>query len=237
MVKPFLYLDNWRDPQPETRFDRRLRNLPVNIERIRTNHGEFPTGTDYCAAYVSPSFDGAYDDQDWIHREHELLRELAASGVPMIGLCFGSQILASALVGRDQVSVRDFREAGFGEIRLTSAARNDPLTSSAPSRMPVFHWHGDEVGSEHPDVVVLAESDDCANQAWRWAKGDVWGIQPHPEFDAAGLIDWFDRHDEMFESHGLRRDDLVKDARGCDDAFKMLENFLAFAVMKLKSQK
>ena len=229
-MKPLLYLDNWHEPQPETRFDGRLRELPVDIERIRTNHGELPSKTDYCAAYVSPSFDGAYDGLDWIRREHELLRELAADGVPMIGLCFGSQILASALVGRDQVSVRDCREAGFGEIRLTSAARNDPLTSSAPSRMPVFHWHGDEVRSGHPDVIVLAESDDCANQAWRWAKGDVWGIQPHPEFDAAGLIDWFDRYDEMFESHGLRRNDLIAEAHGSEEAFEMLENFLAFAV-------
>lgn len=231
-VKPFLYLDNWHEPQPETRFDKRLRELPVPVETVRTNDGEFPSGTDYCGAYVSPSFDGAYDDLDWIHREHEVLRGLAAAGVPMVGLCFGSQILASALVGKDQVSVRDRKEAGYGEIRLTSAARKDLLTSSLPERMPVFHWHGDEVGSEHPDMIVLAESDDCANQAWRWAKGRIWGIQPHPEFDAAGLIDWFDRYAEMFERHGLLRGDLVKDARGCDDAFNMLENFLESVVMR-----
>lgn len=61
-MNPFVYLDNWAEPQRETRFDRRLNAGPFKIDRYRTNDGEFPSGTEYCAAFVSPSFDDAYND-------------------------------------------------------------------------------------------------------------------------------------------------------------------------------
>ena len=136
-MKPFLHLDNWHAPQPATRVDELLREAGFEVERLRTNAGEFPAGWDYCGVYVSPSFNGAYDDEAWIHREHDVLRDLADAGIPMMGLCFGSQILASALCGRDQVTIRAEREKGFGAIHLTAAARaGDPLTGSLPARMP-----------------------------------------------------------------------------------------------------
>ena len=228
-MKPFLHLENWHAPQPATRIDEMLEEAGFEVERLRTNDGEFPAGTDYCGVYVSPSFNGAYDDEAWIHHEHDVLRDLAGAGIPMMGLCFGTRILASALCGRDQVTIRAKREKGFGAIHLTAAARTgDPLTERLPPRMPVFHWHGDEVRRGHADIVVLADSPDCENQIWRWRHGPVWGIQPHPELDRAQLLAWFESNREGFETGGLDFDELVSQACDQADAGRLIENFLGY---------
>ena len=228
-MKPFLHLDNWHAPQPATRIDEMLEEAGFEVERLRTNDGEFPAGTDYCGVYVSPSFNGAYDDEAWIHREHDVLRGLAGAGIPMMGLCFGTQILASALCGRDQVTIRAEREKGFGAIHLTAAARaGDPLTESLPARMPVFHWHGDEVRRGHPDIVVLADSADCENQIWRWRHGPVWGVQPHVELDRAQLLAWYETNRDAFEAGGLGYDELAGQARDHPEAGRLIENFVDY---------
>ena len=236
-MKPVLYLDNWHAPQPETRVDEMLEQSDLEVECLRTNDGEFPTGTGYCGVYVSPSFNGAYDNEPWVHREHDVLRDLAGTGIPMMGLCFGSQILASALCGRDQVTVRAEWETGFGAIHLTAAAQaGDPLTEGLPAQMPVFHWHGDEVRSGHPDIVVLADSPDCENQVWRWRHGPVWGIQPHPELDRAQLLAWFKSNREVFEAGGLGYDELVSQTSDHADAGRLIEYFLGYVKGALSAE-
>ena len=229
-MKPFLYLDNWHEPQPPTAFDNFLHTLNLKIDLRRTNDGDFPENTNYCGAYVSPSFDGAYDDIGWIEEEHSVLQRLARSNVPMLGLCFGSQILASALVGRDQVFIRESRECGFGEITLTRHARADPLAQRLPVSVPVFHWHGDEVGAENPDIIVLAESPACGNQFWRWSKGPVWGVQPHPEFDGPGLVSWYENNRSVFDLQKFGVSDMISETHDTEPAFGILKNFMAFAI-------
>ena len=229
-MRPFLCLDNWHTPQAETRFEAYLGVSGLTVHTMHTNEGAFPEHANYCGAYVSPSFDGANDDKSWIHREHSVLRMLADAGVPMVGLCFGSQILASALVGRDQVFVRNRREIGFGEIQLTQAGAKDVLASSLPAEFPVFHWHGDEVGAGHPDVVVLAESSGCANQLWRWSRGPIWGVQPHLELDRQGLVAWFEDNTETFEAAGMDRNRMVSEAHDSEAGFCFLKNFVSFVL-------
>ncbi len=225
----FLYLDNYHAPQPPNRLDAALAATGLDVVRMRTNDGAFPDGADFCGVYVSPSFNGAYDDEPWIHREHEVLRALARAGVSMLGLCFGSQILASSLCGRDQVFVRDDREKGYGTIRLTGHARaDDPLTGGLPEVVPIFHWHRDEVRADHPDMRVLASSDACANQIWRWRYGPVWGVQPHPEFDRRQIINWFDGNRRQFEADGLDHDQLVRQADDNETAGRLIDNFLSY---------
>ena len=230
-MKPFLYLDNWHKPQPETRFDRALADRGLKVLHLRTNDGEFPDGTAFCGAYVSPSFNAAYDKEPWIHEEHAVLRRLAEARVPILGLCFGSQILASSLCGRDQVVLREERERGYGSITLTDAARTeDPLTRGMPETVPVLHWHEDEVRAGHPDAQVLAFSSECANQIWRWRLGPVWGVQPHPEFDRCQAIEWFTANRAQFAAGGLDYDKLATEADDNVIAARLIDNFLSYAI-------
>ncbi len=226
MTKPFLYLDNWHAPQPETRFDRYLVQTGLEIETYRTNLDEFPDHTEFCGAYVSPSFDGAYDDLSWVHRLHDFLPKLASNSVPIIGLCFGCQALASALVARDTVFKRRSHEGGRGTISLTNAAKDDPLCQTLPAELDVYHWHGDEVRFGVRDIVVLADGPGCGNHLWRWSRGPVWGVQPHPEMACDDLVAWLEQNRARFEDKGHDVDSYLSQCFSSDPGFALLERFI-----------
>lgn len=227
-MKPVVYLNNWHCPQPANRFDRALAESGFLVEEYRTNEGAFPGSVDAAAVFIGPSKSGAYDDEPWIHREHEVLQRFGKAGVPMLGICFGAQILASALVGREQVFKRSNRETGFGGVRFTDAASGDPLAKAYPRAVRTFHWHGDEVRATHPDIVVLATSDDCANQLWRWRHGPVWGVQVHAEMDRAQVCEFMEQNRAWFASEGKDVDALKAAAEDNSDLADLFGRFVAY---------
>ena len=226
MRKPFLYLDNWYESQPETRLDRYLAQSGLQIETYRTNYGEFPNHSNFCGVYVGPSFDGVYDDLPFVHRLHDLLPQLAKTGMPMIGLCFGCQILASALIAREAVFRRPTHEGGRGTIMLTDAAGQDPLCQALPAKFDVYHWHGDEVRADVVGIEVLADGKGCGNHLWRWSHGPVWGVQPHPEMSCDDLGTWLERNRTSFESKGHDVDGYISQCFTSKPGFTLLERFI-----------
>ncbi len=233
MDQPFLYLNNWHARQPVTRFDRHLAASGMRIETYRTNLNEFPGHTRFCGAYVSPSFNGAYDDLDWVHRLHDLLPRLADRSIPMIGLCFGCQVLASALVARDAVFQRASHEGGRGTISMTREAQNhDHLCTALPAEFDVYHWHGDEVRDDMPEIEVLASGSGCGNHLWRWSRGLVWGVQPHLEMAGEDLETWLEQNRPAFEVKGHDVDAYVSQCFTSDQGFAVLERFVALVRAK-----
>jgi GMP synthase (glutamine-hydrolysing) len=119
-------------------------------------------------------------------RAHTL--EAVERGVPYLGICLGSQLLARALgkpVARSPV-----KEVGFEPLRPTAEAKEDRLLSQYTDGDMVFEWHEDTY--ELPDgATLLATGDRVAVQAYR--VGELaWGIQFHQELDATELGWWID---------------------------------------------
>jgi GMP synthase (glutamine-hydrolysing) len=107
----------------------------------------------------------------------------AARHRPVLGVCFGHQLVAHALGGRVERNPRG-REAGTGEIRLTDAGRRDPLFAGLPPVLEVQQTHTDHVASLPDSAEVLAVNDFTPVQAF--AVGDLMRcVQFHPELDAA----------------------------------------------------
>lgn len=224
-MRHFAVLNNWHKDQPRTRFESALEKSGLPYQIYQTNQGAFPDPSQVMGAFVGASVAGAYDTEPWIDREHEVLRALADVGIPMLGLCFGSQILASALVGRDQVFKRTTRETGFDAITLRPAGKTDPLTQSLPATLRTFMWHGDEVRADHPDIVILADGTDCANHIWRWRHGPVWGIQPHPEMDQEQICRFIEKNRDWFEREGKDADALLKHPEPNDQLHVVFDRF------------
>lgn len=226
-MKPFVYLDNWHVGQPATRFEVALEGSGLPVSVYRTNRDEFPASTEACGVFIGPSKAGAYDGEGWIQREHEVLRGFAQAGVPMLGLCFGSQVLASALLGPEQVFKRGNRETGYAEIEFTPEGRADPLTRAFPPAVRTFHWHGDEVRADHPDAIVLARNAACGNQLWRWRHGPVWGVQPHPEMDRAQICEFLEKNREWFRSEGKDVDAMIRTSEDNEALAAVFDRFLS----------
>jgi GMP synthase (glutamine-hydrolysing) len=221
------YLDNGPRPDETSRLPERLSSMGVDVDRFWAFKDEYPDRPeDYAGVLLSGSPLSAYDDLPFIHRQHHFIRELAHKSIPALGLCFGSQILASALCGRDQVFRRKSCEVGYADLALTPAAAEDVLMRGAGSPVDMFVWHNDEVRSAHPDMNILAHSIDCPNHIWRYRDHPIWGIQGHPEVTRENAGPWFERSREALSKDGADVNKLIAEARDSIGGLSMLANFV-----------
>lgn len=224
-----LYLANGPKLQSVARLDERFESWGLTVDRYWAFDGKFPEKLGgYDGILLSGSPHGAYEDIAFIHREHDLIRQAADREIPMLGICFGSQILASALCGRDQVFRRDFCEIGYKDLEVTTAARDDAVTADLGETVHMFVWHNDEVCGDHDDMTILASSDLCPNQVWRWRDAPVWGIQGHPEITRDQALVWFEENRARMEQDGADIDELKAAADEATAAKSMLERFTGY---------
>lgn len=116
--------------------------------------------------------------------EIALLTDALDTGVPMLGVCLGAQLLAVAAGGVVTAGTAG-QEIGWGDVALSEGANDDPLLGGLSGRLPVLHWHGDTfelpVGATH-----LASSSRYPNQAFRVGER-AWGFQFHLEVDGEAV--------------------------------------------------
>lgn len=136
---------------------------------------------------------GAVDSWDeeaapWLPGTRELVRRAERDGVPTFGICLGHQVAAHALGGEPGRNPAG-RTIGIEPVGWLTEAADDPLFAAARAAERAVHWNSDVVHSLPEGASVLARSKDGAVQAARLG-GHVWGIQSHPEVDAAIIDDW-----------------------------------------------
>ena len=225
-AKRLLYLQNGPSRQSATRLDSRFEAFGLEVERRWAYDGDFPEElSGYDGIFLSGSPHGAYEDIPFIHREHELIASAAESGIPMLGVCFGHQILASALCGRDQVFRRSTCDVGYKRLDATTAAFDDEVAGGIYPKLEMFVWHNDEVRPDHPDLRILATSDDCPSQIFRYRDLPIWGIQGHPEVTLEASRAWFEEHRQSLEADGVDVDELHRAATEPREAQTMLRRF------------
>ncbi len=114
------------------------------------------------------------------------LQTAIAAGMPTLGVCLGSQLMAKALGAK--VRPNRVKEIGWYEIELLPAARNDRLFAGCQPRETVFQWHGDTFDLP-PGAVQLAHTATCELQAFRYGEA-AYALQFHLEITAAMVADW-----------------------------------------------
>ncbi|MBY5973238.1 type 1 glutamine amidotransferase [Pseudooceanicola marinus] len=162
-----------------------LGDTPVFFERLLAGHdftyqvypvcdGVFPDSSRDCDAWlITGSKFGAYEDHDWIPPLEDLIRRIYAAGVPLVGICFGHQIIAQALGGR----VEKFPGGwSVGATRYTGPEGEKVLNA----------WHQDQVTVLPRDAKVLAASPFCPYAALSYGP-HVYTVQPHPEYGADAI--------------------------------------------------
>ena len=161
-----------------------------------------PDTSGYAGLLITGSVKSVCRPEPWMDRLVDLLRRAASGNTPpLLGVCFGGQMMAQALGGRVILSPAGW-EIGAVTVDLTTEGRADPLFDGIASPMPVMATHEDRIESLPSGAVRLAGNDSASVQAFRVA-ARVWGVQFHPEATPAILR-------KLIE---LRRDRLLEDAR------------------------
>jgi GMP synthase (glutamine-hydrolysing) len=151
----------------------------LEFENFAVVDGEFPSGPEAADGWlITGSRYGAYEDHDWIPPLEELVRQIYASGRPMIGVCFGHQIIAQALGGK----VEKF-SGGWSVGRQDYTLNGETFALNA--------WHQDQVTQIPANAEVVSETGFCDFAALLY-DNRIFTIQPHPEIDQTyikGLLD------------------------------------------------
>ena len=182
----------------------------MGIERdkfliVDVSQGEsFPDYNKISGIAITGYHDMVTDRHDWNERIAQWLPEAVERKIPLLGICYGHQILAYAF-GGEVADNPNGLEFGTVEIKLTEAAKQNPLFSFLPNNVYFQATHTQSVVKLPPNAQLLASTSLDPNHAF--VIGDcAWGIQFHPEFDA----DIVKRYIEILKDH-LRSKELNPD--------------------------
>jgi len=198
----------------------------VEIARVDAQH-PLPDARGFDAAVITGSGAMVTERLDWSERTADWLRAAARLDLPMLGVCYGHQLLAHAFGGQVDYNPRG-REIGTVEIERLPAAADDPLLGSVPTSFRAHATHLQSVLRLPANAVALARSalDDC--QAVRFAPA-VWGLQFHPEFTAAHMRGYITAREEMVEAEGLDARALLASVEPARHARGLLRRFVKVA--------
>jgi GMP synthase (glutamine-hydrolysing) len=161
--------------------------------------------------------------EPWSERTADWLRETLAAGTPLLGVCYGHQLLAHALGGRVGRNPRG-REIGTVAVRLHPAAREDALLGGLPARLTVQATHVESVLELPPGARLLASSDIDPHQAFACGER-AWGVQFHPEFDAEVVRTYLEERREEVREEGLDPESLERAVEESPHGTQLLRRF------------
>lgn len=160
--------------------DHRFRMRYVNFER---NPGAKPCLDRYDGLVVFGGWMGVYESERYPHIKVEckLIEQALKRGIPVLGICLGSQILAHVL--GSSVRKHEEKEVGWSDVHLTEAGKADPLLRHFQPTEKLFQMHGDTFDIPN-NSVHLAHSEVCPSQAFRYGS-NAYGFQFHLEVNHA----------------------------------------------------
>ncbi len=187
-MRPILVVNHL--PGPETGLvDHALRSEGLPLVEVNIFEEPRLPGLEDVAGIVSlGGMMGVPDAAEYpfLAAELELLREALAAETPILGLCLGAQLLATAAGG--EVRRLDRRYVGWPELVALPQAHDDPLFSRLPERTVVLEWHEDAI-EPPPGATVLAETAGPGCAVFR-AGPAAWGSQIHLELTPEMLAGW-----------------------------------------------
>jgi GMP synthase-like glutamine amidotransferase len=148
------------------------------------------------------------DGHPWLGLEKQFLREALHRGVPILGVCLGSQLLAEAAGASPYRSPEP--EIGWYDIEITESGAADPLLAPLAPSVELFEWHH-YVAPLPPGAVALARTPACV-QAFRIEGKPAWGLQFHAEVTRENLWSWLEGWDNSEAVNTGFDPDRIRDA-------------------------
>lgn len=188
--------------------------------------GEQLPAPDACSGViVTGSAAMVTDKHDWSEYTAEWLGKAIDTAQPILGICYGHQLLAHALGGVVDYHPRG-REMGTKWIHCTPSAGADELFGNLPAEFPVHTTHMQSVLQLPPHAEVLAWNSFEAHHAVRFAPR-AWGLQFHPEFTPESMSHYIRIRSEALKNEGLDPQQLHAEIEETPVSASLLRRFVA----------
>lgn len=164
------------------------------------------------------------DESVWSLKLEKYIKQIAARKIPLLGICYGHQLIAKALGGKSGYNKKG-KEIGTVKIKRTHPGQQDPLLKDVPTDFYAYETHYQSVLKLPQKAVVLAKNAHDAHQAVRFA-ASVWGVQFHPEFDREIMAEYIINQQKDLLDLGFSIENLLAKVRTCDISSKVVKNFM-----------
>ena len=194
----------------------------VRVIDVRTDEA-LPAADAVAGIVVTGSSHSVTEQLPWMKRAGAYLRAASEDGVPVLGLCFGHQLIADAFGGKVLKNPRG-REIGTVLLSLTEPAATDPLFHGCARAMKIQATHVDSVVALPPDARLFGTTSLDPHAAY--AIGDrVRCVQLHPELDADIIRAYVEARAALIQAEGLSFESILGNVVEAPDAPKLLRNF------------
>jgi GMP synthase (glutamine-hydrolysing) len=186
-----------------------------------------PTRDGFAGVIVTGSGAMVTDREPWSEATAQWLRDAAHEGLPLLGICYGHQLIAHALGGEVGWHPAG-REMGTVELELHDTALHDPLFAGLPERFAAQATHLQTVLRAPEGATVLARSVHDACHAFRW--GDrAWGLQFHPEFSTVHMRGYVRARRDALRGEGHCPHTVARTVSATPHARRVLRRFVRHA--------
>ncbi|WP_319582313.1 glutamine amidotransferase [uncultured Pseudodesulfovibrio sp.] len=164
------------------------------------NGANLPDPAGFAGAVITGSHDMVTDGTPWITDTAAWVRRAVDAGLPLLGICFGHQLMADALGGKADYHP-DGVEIGTANITRTRASEEDPLFRDLPEVFPGHVTHSQTALKLPQGATLLATGSHDPHQSFRVGES-AWGVQFHPEFDAPAIHEYISRREADLAASG-----------------------------------
>uniref|UniRef100_UPI003457554B glutamine amidotransferase n=1 Tax=Halomonas sp. TaxID=1486246 RepID=UPI003457554B len=196
--------------------------LPINVVDAR-RADTLPAPESLRGAVITGSHAMVTDREVWSEALKPWLRQALAVDLPLLGVCYGHQLMADALGGEAGYHPAG-RECGSFSIQLDAAASDDPLFAELPPAFPAHLTHSQTVLKAPAGATVLARNAHDPHQALRYGPRQ-WSVQFHPEFDVEVMRRYLDHQREPLLQQGADPEALYAGIHPTPDARSLLARF------------
>ncbi len=191
------------------------------------NNENFPNYEEIAGIIITGSPAMVTEGHSWCQKTQQWLKQFVNSSLPILGVCYGHQLLAKVLGGSVQWNSNG-REIGQVEVLLTEDAYNDKLfadlvnCSNSPIKLQATHQQAVTYLPEK--VKILGQTQLDAHHCFCY-NNHIWGMQFHPEFTPEIIKDYIKlRYDEV-KKEGLNPDQLIAEVEDVNNGATLLQKF------------
>lgn len=182
-----------------------------------------PRPDQFRAAVITGSWSMVTDREDWSERTAQWVRDVLPGGKPMLGVCYGHQLMAHAFGG-----AVDYHPKGIelGTFRVRRNGSSDALADTLPCEFDAHLTHQQSVLRPPGCAITLAASDHDQQQMLRYGPR-AWSTQFHPEFTPALLRTVIESRSHALQEKGHAVDQMLASLRDTPQATALLQRFAA----------